>query len=83
MRVEAASIPESLNVQGGFIVHLGCGKGERTLDLRPNERYQAHGLDEDPKNVSQARVKVKEAGVGQAKSTTGENCTTSPTQYPV
>tara|TARA_B100000676_G_scaffold63020_1_gene62391 strand:+ start:2814 stop:6668 length:3855 start_codon:yes stop_codon:yes gene_type:complete len=62
-RIEAASIPESLNVQGGFIVHLGCGDGEQTLNLRPNESYQVHGLDKDPENVSLARAKVREAGV--------------------
>ena len=63
MRVEAASLPESLNVKGGFIVHLGCGDGERTLALRANDRYQVHGLDTESKNVTQARAKVKAAGV--------------------
>ena len=59
----AASIPESLKVQGGFIVHLGCGDGERTLALRPNERYQVHGLDKDSENVNLARAKIKAAGM--------------------
>ncbi len=63
MRVDAASLPESLNVKGGFIVHLGCKDGQRTLALRPNDRYQVHGLDTDSKNVTQARAKVKAAGV--------------------
>ena len=63
MRVDAAGLPESLNVKGGFIVHLGCGDGQRTLTLRSKDSYQVHGLDTDSKNVAQARAKVKAAGV--------------------
>ena len=57
------NIPQSLNVKGGFVVHLGCGDGTLTLTLRPNSRFQVHGLDADPANVSKARATVRKAGV--------------------
>ena len=30
------NIPQSLNVKGGFVVHLGCGDGTLTLTLAPH-----------------------------------------------
>ncbi|MDC0144911.1 class I SAM-dependent methyltransferase, partial [Verrucomicrobia bacterium] len=59
----ASDIPESLNLKGGFVVHLGCGDGNLTLSLRPNSRFQVHGLDANPANVAKARATVKAAGV--------------------
>ncbi len=45
------------------MVHLGCGDGELTLSLRPNSRFQVHGLDGDADNVAKARAAVRKAGV--------------------
>ncbi|MBT5846325.1 MAG: PQQ-binding-like beta-propeller repeat protein [Verrucomicrobiales bacterium] len=59
----ASGIPESLNLKGGFVVHLGCGDGNLTLSLRPNSRFQVHGLDANPANVAKARATAKAAGV--------------------
>ena len=59
----ALGIPESLNLKGGFVVHLGCGDGKVTLTLRPNSRFLVHGLDANPTNVAKARAAVKAAGV--------------------
>ena len=54
---------QSLDVKGGFVVHLGCGDGKLTLALRPNSRFLVHGLDANPANVAKARAAVKAAGV--------------------
>ena len=53
------TFPKSLNVKGGFVVHLGCGDGKLTLTLRPNSRFQVHGLDANPANVAKARATVR------------------------
>mgnify|MGYP001054875620 CR=1 FL=1 len=39
-------------VQGGMIVHLGCGDGTLTADLRASDRYLVQGLDTDPARVA-------------------------------
>ena len=57
------NIPQTLKIKGGFVVHLGCGDGTLTLTLRPNSRFQVHGLDTDSANVSKARATVRKAGV--------------------
>jgi len=59
----AENIIQSLGVKGGLVVHLGCGDGKLTLSLRPNSRFQVHGLDTDMANVSRARAAVRKAGV--------------------
>jgi outer membrane protein assembly factor BamB len=64
----APSIPQSLNLKGGFVVHLGCGDGKFTLSLRSNNRFLVHGLDANPANVTKARAAVKAAGVYGAVS---------------
>ena len=40
-------ILEASGVKGGLVVHLSCGDGRLTAELRPNDRYQVHGLDRD------------------------------------
>ncbi|MCK5173196.1 MAG: class I SAM-dependent methyltransferase, partial [Planctomycetes bacterium] len=42
-------------VKGGVIVHIGCGDGKLTAELRVNDRYLVHGLDTNPVNVDKAR----------------------------
>ena len=59
---QASDIIDATGVQGGIIVHLGCGNGQLTNALRVNERYQVHGLDTDPVNVTAAREHIKDAG---------------------
>ena len=39
-------------IQGGLIVHLGCGNGERTASLRISDSHLVHGLDTDPNQVT-------------------------------
>lgn len=48
------------SVQGGVIVHAGCGDAEETAALRINERFLVQGLVEDPELVSQMREELAE-----------------------
>ena len=56
-------ILEATGVQGGLIVHLGCGDGRLTAALRSSEAYVVHGLDADPRNVEAARQTIQQAGL--------------------
>ncbi len=46
-------------VQGGLIVHLGCGDGSLTNALRPNDRYVVHGLDSDAAAIDAGRTRLQ------------------------
>ncbi|MEO2021514.1 MAG: class I SAM-dependent methyltransferase, partial [Pirellulaceae bacterium] len=59
---DAAGIIKATGVDGGLVVHLGCGSGELTAALRMNSRYQVHGLDRQPKNVQRARQHIQSLG---------------------
>ncbi|MDP6524887.1 MAG: PQQ-binding-like beta-propeller repeat protein [Kiritimatiellia bacterium] len=54
----AADIIKASGVQGGLVVHLGCGDGKITAGLCRNERYLVHGLDTNAGNVDQARKAI-------------------------
>ncbi|NQU19742.1 MAG: hypothetical protein HQ567_00555 [Candidatus Nealsonbacteria bacterium] len=41
----AGHILNATGVQGGLIVHLGCGDGTLTAALRPSDAYIVHALD--------------------------------------
>lgn len=58
----AAQILADTGVQGGIIVHLGCGDGKLTAALRANDRFQVHGLDRDGANVQAARKHIQSLG---------------------
>ena len=58
----AKQILAASGIQGGLIVHLGCGDGRLTAALRADERYTVHGLDRDAANVQLARKHI--AGLG-------------------
>ena len=54
-------------VEGGFVVHLGCGgppgqAGMLTAALRESDAYVVHGLDTDPARVREARARFLAAG---------------------
>ncbi len=44
-------LAKSSGVQGGLIVHLNCGTGAETAQLRLDEKYLVHGLDADAAKV--------------------------------
>ncbi|MHC4178894.1 MAG: outer membrane protein assembly factor BamB family protein, partial [Planctomycetota bacterium] len=62
-RRAAESIYEATGVQGGLIVHLGCGDGKLTAALRANDRYLVHGLDSNMDKVRQARQHIQSLGI--------------------
>jgi len=49
------AILEATNVQGGLVVHIGCGDGRLTAELLGNQRFIVRGLDTDRAHVVQAR----------------------------
>jgi len=50
-------------VQGGLVVHLGCGDGKRTVALRTGDSYLVHGLDTSTDNVRRAREHIRAKGL--------------------
>jgi len=59
----AVEMAKSSGVQGGIIVHVGCGDGAETTKLRLNERYLVQGLDTSAANVATARKTIMAAGL--------------------
>jgi len=60
--ISAREILDRTSVQGGLIVHLGCGDGKLTAALRANDSYVVHGLDREPENVARARKHIRSLG---------------------
>jgi outer membrane protein assembly factor BamB len=60
---QANEIITETGVQGGLIVHVGCGDGTITAALHINDRYLVHGLDPDAKNVIKARKYLQSIGL--------------------
>jgi outer membrane protein assembly factor BamB len=59
----AAELLKTSGVRGGLIVHVGCGDGSLTADLRAGEAYFVHGLDADAGNVENARATIRRRGL--------------------
>lgn len=59
----AQQILEDSGVQGGLVVHLGCGDGRLTAALHADDRYLVHGLDTDAGNVQAARQFIHAEGL--------------------
>ena len=51
----AAEILTASGVKGGLVVHLNCGGGTLTGDLRAGAAFVVQGLDANPANVADAR----------------------------
>lgn len=60
---DGAAIVERSGVQGGVIVHVPCGSGQATAQMRLNDRYLVQGLDPMPGNVARARKHIEALGV--------------------
>jgi len=60
---QAREILEATGIQGGLIVHIGCGDGELTAALGAGDSFLVHGLDADPANVENARARIKALGL--------------------
>ena len=59
----AKKILDATGIQGGFIVHVGCGDGKLTAALRPSDSYLVHGLDKNAKSIGQAREYIQSLGL--------------------
>lgn len=58
----AEALLQLAGVQGGLVVHVGCGDGELTAALGAREGFCVQGLDRDPARVAQARHHVRSLG---------------------
>jgi len=67
-RKQARHILDTTGVEGGLVVHLGCGTGRLTAALRAADSYLVHGLDRDPANVAEARAYLRSKGAYGAVS---------------
>jgi outer membrane protein assembly factor BamB len=59
----ARRILDATGMNGGLIVHLGCGDGKLTAALHAGENYLIQGLDTDAEGVRQAREYVRQLGI--------------------
>ena len=59
----ADDVLKTSGLQGGLIVHLGCGDGKRTAALRAGDAFVVHGLDTDPTAVARARQHIQSLGL--------------------
>ena len=61
--VSAKQILDATGVQGGIVVHIGCGDGKLTAALHATDSYTVHGLDADADNVAKAREHIQSLGL--------------------
>jgi len=59
----AQEILKESDVKGGLVVHIGCGDGKLTAELRVNDRYLVQGLDNETENIEKARDYIKSQGL--------------------
>jgi len=60
---DGADLVRSSGITGGFIVHLGCGDGRLTGELRLHDGFAVQGLDRDAGNIIQARNHLQSLGL--------------------
>jgi len=61
--MDCSEIISSSGVKGGLVVHIGCGDGRVTAQLRVNDSYIVHGLDVDAEKIAKAREYIGSLGV--------------------
>jgi len=59
----ASDIIQATGVNGGLVVHVGCGDGKLTAKLRVDDGYIVQGLDTDSGNVEKARQHIRSLGI--------------------
>jgi outer membrane protein assembly factor BamB len=62
-KAAAQEILAATGVQGGLVVHLGCGDGRLTAALHAGDAYTVQGLDPDAGNVEAARGHIQSLGL--------------------
>ena len=58
----APDLVSQSGITGGLVVHVGCGDGQLTADLRINDRYLVQGLERDAAQVDLARATLRKQG---------------------
>ena len=56
---DAAKLVKASGVQGGLLVHVGCGDGSLAALLGAKGAFLVHGLDRDAANVKRARALIR------------------------
>jgi len=56
---DAAKLMKASGVQGGLLVHVGCGDGSLAALLGADDAFLVHGLDRDAANVKRARALIR------------------------
>jgi len=59
----AKQILEEAGVEGGLIVHVGCGDGTLTAGFHKNEKYVVQGLATNAQDMAAARNYIKSQGL--------------------
>ncbi|UCE46885.1 MAG: PQQ-binding-like beta-propeller repeat protein, partial [Phycisphaerales bacterium] len=59
---QAQLILNRTGIQGGIVVHLGCGNGKLTAALA-RDNITVHGLEADPAKVAEARDYIQSKGI--------------------
>ncbi len=62
IQIEAVTFLESAKVKGGFVVHLGCGDGKRSMEFAPTEAFKVQGWTKDANALAKARENLRLAG---------------------
>jgi outer membrane protein assembly factor BamB len=65
---DAREILDASGIQGGLIVHVGCGDAELTADLGVDGRFLVEGLDPDAGRVEKAGRRVEALGLCRSVS---------------
>ena len=60
---DAREILDATGVQGGLVVHVGCGDGKLTAALCANESYVVQGLATRKAHVEEAREHIESLGL--------------------
>jgi outer membrane protein assembly factor BamB len=55
----AQKVLDTSRVQGGLVIHVGCGDGKLTAVLGAHDSFLVQGLDTNPKNVAVAREYIQ------------------------
>ncbi len=58
-----ADIIAASGVEGGLVVHLGCGDGKLTAQLQINDSYIVNGLNTDAARTNKARENIQSLGI--------------------
>ena len=55
---DAKQVLVESGIKGGFVVHVGCGDGSFSAELRQHPGFQVQGLDRDPAKIAAGRERL-------------------------